>query len=131
MKKIIIISFIFLSMTASGAFTRRAYAVSAEDKMTLAVIFNNPFNPSRGQTTTFRFSAKDADRMLRVRVYTAGGTLVWEFPEQYAVKDTSYYVSWNGKNQDGETVARGIYLVNLQESGNFTRGMVRKVAVVR
>ncbi len=125
----IFLAFSFLTLPFGGGV--RAFAASADDKMELVIVDNNPFAPSRGQAVTFRFSARDADRQLCVRVFTAVGTLVREFPVQEASRNTPYHATWDGRNRDGEIVARGIYLVSLQEKDGYTRGIVKKIAVVK
>jgi hypothetical protein len=104
--------------------------ILARSKLDLAVDWNNPFNPATGQYTIFRFSAKDRDRKVQLRVFTLNGMLVKEWPEQTALKDAWYSQSWDGKNEDGDIVARGIYLVNLKDMGE-EESVTRKVVVIK
>jgi hypothetical protein len=119
------------SVTATGEFTTVTSAVTLpEQKFDLAVDWNNPFNPVTGQVTRFRFAAKDRDRAVKLRVFTLTGELVCDWPEQTALKNAWYTETWDGRNSDGAIVARGIYLVNLADTGD-NKGVTRKVLVVK
>jgi hypothetical protein len=119
------------SMSAVNQFFTVAAAVTLnKEKFDLAVDWNNPFNPAKGQITKFRFTAKDRDRSLQLRVYSVSGDLVMEWPAQFALKDAWYTIDWNGTNDNGEIVGRGIYLVNLEDVSEH-KGVTRKVIVVK
>ena len=119
-----------VSALDGGQFTTTASAVNPSgEKYDLVIDWNNPFNPSKNQVTKFRFGAKDRDRELKLRIFTLSGVLVAEWPEQTAIKDAIYTETWDGKNSNNETVARGIYLVNLTDVGDKD-GVTRKVAVI-
>ena len=113
-----------------GQFTVTTAAVGLpEAKYDLAIEWNNPFNPSNNEITRFRYTAKDRDRKMKLRVFTLSGELILDWPEQTVLKDAWYTETWNGKNSNNETVARGIYLVNLMDVGDKV-GITRKVAVI-
>lgn len=119
------------SASAQGSF----YAVSSQANLAgknydLVVDWNNPFNPAKGQFTKFRYGAMDRDRKLKLRVFTLAGELVREWPEVTALQNCWFSEDWDGKNLDGETVARGIYLVNVEDVGD-KKGVTRKVAVIK
>lgn len=119
------------SESASGQFTAVASAVFIDRiKFDLAVDWNNPFNPAKGENTVFRYGSKDRDRRAKLRIFSVSGDLVQEWPEQTLLKDVWYTQSWDGKNALGETVARGIYLVNLIDVGDFL-GITRRVVVIK
>jgi hypothetical protein len=98
-------------------------------KFDLEIDWNNPFNPSLNEITKFRFTSKDVDRKLQLRVFTLSGVLVREWPQQVAIQNAYYTQEWDGKNSNGEMVARGIYLVNLLNVGD-NASVTRKVAVI-
>lgn len=111
------------------------YAVSSivnldRTKLDLAIDWNNPFNPALGQYTILRFTAKDRDRRVQLRVFTLNGMLVKQWPAQTALKDALYSENWDGRNEDGEVVARGIYLVNIVDTGD-NEAVTRKVVVIK
>jgi hypothetical protein len=118
------------SATAVSQFSTVATAVTLTGgSFDLAVDWNNPFNPAT-QYTVFRFVAKDRDRSVKLQVFTLSGALVRDWPEQTVLKDAWYTQMWDGKNNDGDTVARGIYLVNLKDTGEG-KGVTRRVAVIK
>jgi len=113
-----------------GQFTTTSAAANPSgEKYDLSIDWNNPFNPSKDQVTKFRFGAMDRDRKLKLRIFTVSGVLVAEWPEQTAIKDAIYTITWDGRNSSNETVARGIYLINLMDVGE-NQGVTRKVAVI-
>ncbi|OGS02744.1 MAG: hypothetical protein A2339_00365 [Elusimicrobia bacterium RIFOXYB12_FULL_50_12] len=119
------------SAFADGQFTAAASVASLQrEKFDLAVDWNNPFNPSKGQYTIFRYGSRDRDRRVKLRVYSLSGDLVQEWPEQTVLKDAWYSQSWDGKNILGETVARGMYFVNLVDVGDY-QGITRRIAVIK
>jgi hypothetical protein len=119
------------SASRSGQFTTLESDVSMnESKLNLAVGWNNPFNPLNGQVTKFRFSSGNRDRRVKVRIFTLSGELVKEWPEQTILMDAWYSVEWDGKNRDGETVAAGIYLVNLFDPGEG-KSVTKRLAVIK
>lgn len=118
------------SATAAGQFFTVASAVTlGGGSFDLAVDWNNPFDPAT-QYTVFRFAAKDRDRRVKLQVFTLSGALVRDWPEQTVLKSAWYSQPWDGKNNDGETVARGVYLVNLKDVGE-SKGVTRRVAVIK
>jgi flagellar hook assembly protein FlgD len=113
-----------------GQFTTTTSATTLTgSKFDLEIDWNNPFNPSLNEITKFRFTSKDVDRKLQLRIFTLSGLLVREWPQQVAIQNAYYTQEWDGKNSNGETVARGIYLVNLLNVGDNV-SVTRKVAVV-
>jgi flagellar hook assembly protein FlgD len=125
MKKLFLILFSLAFFSVCGG-----NILLADDTMELSIEQNNPFNPSRNQTTQFVFSSRGHDRSVQVRVFTLSGELVRQWPAQEALKDTRYTQTWDGKNTDGHIVARGLYLVNLTDSG-AARGITRRLAVIK
>lgn len=118
------------SDTASAQFhTVSSSVLLEESKFDLAVDWNNPFNPAN-QWTRFRFTAKDRDRKVKLRVFSISGELVMEWPEQTVLKDAWYSQVWDGKNYDGEVVSTGMYFVNLIDVGE-SKSITRRVAVVK
>ncbi|MBN1823891.1 MAG: hypothetical protein JW803_06205 [Endomicrobiales bacterium] len=115
----------------NSEFTTESSAASLPgSKLDIAVDWNNPFDPVKNQMTKFRFTAKDRDRKVQVKVYSVSGELVREWGEMTALQDAWYTIIWDGKNSDGETVAAGIYLVNLVDVGEKI-GVTKRVAVIK
>ena len=87
-------------------------------KSMLAQNYPNPFNPD----TWIPYQlAKDAE--VTIKIYSATGQLVRTMNLGY--KNAGLYMSqdktayWNGKNDNGEPVASGVYLYSIQ-AGDFT-----------
>ena len=85
-----------------------------------ALIFPNPFYPSRGQGFV-TFSALPA--AARVRLFTSRGELIFE-----DVANASGLLTWNGTNKSGRNAASGIYMAVIEAGGSK---QIFKVAVLR
>ncbi|MBI5555443.1 MAG: T9SS type A sorting domain-containing protein [Elusimicrobia bacterium] len=70
-------------------------------------IGNNVFNPASGQKANIFIPTNLHD--ITIKIFTITGTLVKKFESI-----SSPNVSWDGKNEVGETVASGVYLVILE-----------------
>ncbi len=83
------------------------------------VAYPSPFNPKTG---LLKFANVPAD--ATIEIYTLTGELVYtlENPTSSAI------VEWDGKNEDGKIVARGIYIYRVKSGGDEVRG---KFAVVK
>lgn len=83
------------------------------------IVYPNPWK--RGTAAAMNFTGLTTGSM--VRIYSLAGELVRESAEQGG------QMNWNGKNQDGEDIASGIYLWIVEETGGaIHRG---KIAVLR
>jgi hypothetical protein len=98
--------------------------------LNLDIDWNNPFNPAKGQVTKFVYGCKDRDRKVQLRVFSLSGMLVRGWGEQTMLKNVWLSMEWDGKNDDGEIVGRGIYLVNLKDAGDG-KGVTKKIAVIK
>ncbi len=86
------------------------------------LIYPNPFTDS----LTVRVKKSRADSRVRLHIFTLSGELVYEYSEEY--KQPVFHNSWNGRNQEGEEVASGIYLIRLS-SGDDSE--IHKVAKIK
>jgi len=63
-----------------------------------------------------------------ISIYTLSGRRVWK--QDLALSGAGYqHLTWDGRNQAGETVASGLYFVVLQMDGK--KQAVRKVLVIK
>ncbi len=86
--------------------------------------YPNPFNP----TTTINFDVPRQDRVKLV-VYDMLGRKVVELMNKQLTAGR-YTVEWNGKNENGRSVASGAYFYRLDaENGKFSK--VRKMLILR
>ncbi len=79
----------------------------------------NPFNPS----TTISFIAKNiaGNTCARISIYSLAGAIVRSY--EVSLKEQSgYTVVWDAKDNVGEKVTNGIYIVNLSV-GSFSRSV--------
>jgi enterochelin esterase-like enzyme len=84
--------------------------------------YPNPFNPS----TAIRFALPEASEVV-VKIFTLTGSEVRTFVSgQYQVG--VHTVNWNGRDNNGQLVASGVYLYQVQ-AGSFKQ--VRKMSLLR
>jgi len=96
----------------------------------LQVDYNNPFNPSKGQITKFRYIIRDTNRRVKVKIFNLSGQIVKTLAgDQLALKEREYTLIWDGKNETGEVVPSGIYFVNLDAAD--PKGITRRVVVTK
>ena len=97
---------------------KRLLTVLAPDKTVLLSNYPNPFNP---ETWIPYHLAADAD--VTVTIYNLQGRLVRQL--DLGLQEAGYYVDksraayWDGANEDGESVASGVYFYKL-DAGDFT-----------
>jgi hypothetical protein len=89
------------ALTSGGSFGSLPTGFSLEQN------YPNPFNP----TTTISFSLPVNTR-ARIEIYNVLGALI-AVPFDDAVQAGEHRVVWDGRNQNGETVASGVYLYKL------------------
>ena len=88
-------------------------------------ILNNVINVSKDQQVGIEITTKGAGT-LTVQIMTLDGNIVKTFVNDYKVQGNySYY--WNGRNEAGRAVARGMYFVRISGKGVDE---VRKVLVI-
>lgn len=103
-------------------------AGAVEDTLHLRVALNNPFNPDSGQTTRIDFTRRDTDGDVTVSVYAVDGRRVKTLTRRFVTAGTLESAGWDGRDEDGVTVAAGVYFVVLESAAER---LVRRVAVLR
>jgi len=90
--------------------------------------YPNPFNPDR-ETGTIRYSLSKAGNVT-IKIYDVANTLVRTIIED-APRDGGVELAeqWDGKNENWETVANGVYFYVIESSSG--EKAVGKVAVLR
>jgi len=93
-------------------------------------LFNYP-NPMQGNTYfTFDLFAPDSPGSCVIKIYTVAGRLIKEVKSPAHVGFNQIY--WDGMDNDGETIANGIYLYKLILEGNGkTETSIQKLAVLK
>lgn len=74
--------------------------------------YPNPFNPA----TTIPFLVQVQSK-VEIRVFDVTGRLIKTLAERLYAPGR-YWVEWNGKNDDGEIMASGVYLYEMVAGGN-------------
>ncbi|MFQ5511947.1 MAG: FlgD immunoglobulin-like domain containing protein, partial [Candidatus Krumholzibacteriia bacterium] len=78
--------------------------------------YPNPFNP----TTTIGYEIKDQGH-VSLKIYNAAGQLVRTLVNQVQAPEVGgFSVTWDGKNNAGQTVSSGVYFYKLVAS-SFTQ----------
>lgn len=86
------------------------------------LIYPNPFK----DYLTVRVKKSRPDSRVKLHIFTLSGELVHESFEEY--EQPVFHATWDGRNQKGEEVASGIYLIKIS-SGDETE--THKVAKVK
>jgi hypothetical protein len=101
-----------------------SYAFSVRD------LFNYP-NPMNSDTYfTFNLFSADAPESCRIKIFTVAGRLIKDISSPARVGFNRIY--WDGRDNDGEFMANGIYLYKLiLEGGGKTETSIQKLAILR
>jgi hypothetical protein len=108
------------------------FEVSLADDLTMSNVVNypNPFSNS----TTFTFQRNVIDPInVEVKIFSIAGRLIRKMSEQN-ITDRSVRIPWDGRDNDGASLANGIYLYKLiarSQNGQHTSETIGKLAVVR
>jgi hypothetical protein len=87
----------------------------------------NLFKPGQGGSLDIGFKALQ-DGRLSVRIFNVAGETVRNLAFIDVQAGVLYALKWNGRNDDGQTVAAGIYVISVQ-GGGVSR--LRKVVVLK
>lgn len=89
-------------------------------------LFNNLFNPRKSEEVIINYILS-WDTFVKIKIYTLDGELV----NTLISKNQSFgehQLNWSGKDEDGNIVASGIYLVYF-DAGDFEE--IKKIAVIK
>lgn len=84
------------------------------------------FNPATGGAVKINFNAENSGS-VEVKIFSSNGRLVKTMSKE-AAGGVSDCFSWDGRNDSGETVASGIYVIKLEGPG---LNMTRKICVMK
>ncbi|MEE4312041.1 MAG: hypothetical protein V2J62_09210 [candidate division KSB1 bacterium] len=97
--------------------------------------YPNPFGSDGRELTTIQYFL-DQDSDIEIRIYTLLGELVWS--RQYSadepqgkrgLHDGATAITWNGRNEGGNTVLNGVYIAYLNTS--YGKTVTTKIAVLK
>lgn len=91
------------------------------------VTSHNVFNPEKGIALTISLKAP-IDGTVQVKVYDIAGNLVMPVFDSSVGAGIAFQASWNGRNDQQEMVASGVYFVSVKGAGIRT---IRKIVVIR
>lgn len=104
---------IFSSSTIlTDTFYTTLSAVSLEDAL-LEIDYKNPFSPKIGEKTQIRYRIKNKDVQVKICVFSISGRYVTTLMDGIALKDIVYTLEWDGKDENGEILPPGVYIVSL------------------
>lgn len=90
-----------------------ANSFSSTDKAVLIIDQNNPFSPTRNETTKFRYFVTKVDRNVKIYLFTLSGKFISKVIDHTAIKDVVYTFVWDGKDSEGNILPEGMYVVSL------------------
>ncbi|MGB2697563.1 MAG: S8 family serine peptidase [Candidatus Zixiibacteriota bacterium] len=85
------------------------------------LIYPNPFKDN----LTIRVKKSKTDSRVKLHIFNLTGELVHEFFEEY--EQPIFLTTWDGRNQKGEEVASGIYLIKLSSADETEIHKVAKI----
>jgi hypothetical protein len=107
----------------------RKFQVDSELKLLNVYNYPNPFS----KETYFTFKLTQIPDELKIRIFTVAGRLIKEFVfTPAALRYDFNRILWNGRDQDGDLIANGVYLYKIITSKNGENSSVtQKIAVMR
>jgi len=97
-----------------GAFTNIQQEDVPDNNEVVTQLFGNYPNPFRDHTViAFYLSFSDIATNVNLKIYNIKGQLVKSFTTKYLEKGHKKIV-WNGSNNHGDKVSRGVYLFSLE-----------------
>jgi hypothetical protein len=122
------------SIKGNPNFQSDAFSVISTDQEETFGNFPNPFGRPPNETTDIRF-VLNATSDVTLRIFSLAGELVksaWNRELTNLQGGEIYYVVWDGKNDQGDTVLNGVYLCVIEirsSSGNKT--YTTKIAYIK
>ena len=125
-----------LAKDASGNFFDTTYyqiTFSVFNESDLAQVYNYP-NPFTNDTYfTFELRGIDLPQKVKVKIYTIAGRLIRDFevlPSELKIGFNKVY--WDGRDQDNDQIANGVYLYKIiADFKDKTKAVTQKLALVR
>lgn len=108
------------------------FSVLAENNLVISEVYNYP-NPFKQKTTfTFQQSVKKPVD-VKIRIFSVAGRLIKELVQENISKGF-VTVDWDGRDQDGNQAANGVYLYKIivkAVDGSLNKTALGKLAIVR
>lgn len=119
----------YVANTYSNSQTTLSSFASPDDTSTekgMPFVIPNPYVLSKHRLVYFPFFLETSGP-VRIRIFTPSGYLIYEEAQEFSSGAQRY--GWNGKNNHGEFVARGIYFYTITQGSALIR--MGKFGVVR
>lgn len=99
-------------------YVSRSAITEFKTNITLEIDQNNPFCPSNGESTKIRYKV-DKDIIVSIYIFSISGKYICTLKDkQVAFKDMIYTIDWDGKDNNGNVLPQGVYLVVLYSEGS-------------
>jgi len=109
------------------------FKVVENSGLTIDYVMNYP-NPSKGATTfTFQHNI-DKPISVKIKIYTIAGRAIAEIEKTDATMDRFVRVDWNGKDQDNNEIANGVYLYKIMVNsvdGTINQNVIGKMSIIK
>lgn len=70
---------------------------------------------------------------MKIKIYTVAGRLIKQI-EQNAINEKYVTIDWDGRDEDGDILANGVYLYKIivkTINGDFNKSVLGKIAVIK
>ena len=124
-------SYSFISKTGEDSFKVVATAdpIPSPEDLTLTEVYNYP-NPAN-TATNIHFKL-GAGANVTIKIYTISGELVKTLVENKPYSAGTYSEAWKLNNEQGEKVARGVYILLVKATNSAkTLTETNKIAVIK
>jgi len=89
--------------------------VSAQKELELTQVMNYP-NPFSNVTNFYYHLSSDAE-MVEIKIFTLSGRLIRDIPYASSRTGINFSATWDGKDQEGDEVANGVYIYKILAKG--------------
>lgn len=89
--------------------------VSARKELELTEVMNYP-NPFSDVTNFYYYLSQDADR-VEIKIFTLAGRLIRHIPFASSRAGVNFSATWDGRDQEGDEVANGVYIYKVIAEG--------------
>jgi len=110
-----------------------SFRIADSDGLVLRDVVNFP-NPFQNETNfTFQLLGSDVGTEIEIKIYTITGRLIKAFDNLIPLSDGyNYDYPWDGRDDDGDVVANGVYIYKLIIRNNSEQmEVIEKLVVLR
>ena len=101
-------------------------AIELEAKRDFMEVYNNIFNPTRGESVVIMYEIKEPCN-VKIEVYNIFGEKIKTLVDEYKSQGI-YKIQWDGKNENNETTSSNIYIVYIKTKNLEEK---KKVCLIR